>query len=173
MRMKSRGQRAEWKCSFNAVGHYFFHVYFMFAVRRLQQLNCLPIDCDHWFCGSSVVCGAPGRLQIDCVLQEIAGKETVTGWHARRGFKVSGFQRNNICQWQEASSLNKSNISKIWTKFNCHLQVFPLVPLVLGAPPVTLVKSRPARFLGISLLFFVLQLLVFKNSCYHFFFDCL
>lgn len=76
-----------------AVGLYSFHAAFVFAVRRLEQLNCLPIDCDHWFCGSSVVCGAPDCLHIDCVLQEVAGKETVAGCRAHRGFKVRGFRQ--------------------------------------------------------------------------------
>lgn len=53
MRMTRRGQRGLNGILFltlqeiSAVGYYLFHGPVMFAVRRMEQLNCLPIDCDH------------------------------------------------------------------------------------------------------------------------------
>lgn len=124
MRVKSEGQRDWMEFYFYYCGrtistarHYLFHVSDMFAAWWLEQLNCLPVDCGHWFCGSSVVCGAAGCLPIDCVLQEVAGKEEVSGCQARRGLKVSVSRQNrrsdHICprqrQWRLASPLLENN----------------------------------------------------------------
>lgn len=91
---KSKGQRDWMELYFyycgrtiGAARHYLFRVSDGFAARWLEQLNCLPVDCGHWF--GSLRCAGLFSHRLDCVQQEVAGKEEASGRRARGGWKVS------------------------------------------------------------------------------------